>query len=204
MRISTNADNTVRMAYNAFDANNKAIEKTARALSTGLRVAQASDDAAGFAMGLKISSQIAGIDRAIRNSQDGISMLQTAESALTQINSMLQRMRELSVQAASDSLTTQDRGYLQLELGELRDNIDKIASTTAFNNKRLLDGSSSAIWSSDDLKTSLSVSGAIFFQTRLAESKSEQFSKITRPELPLQPITHGRHKTGAARADVCF
>ena len=171
MMISTNAANTVRMAYNAFDANNKALEKTARALSTGLRVAQAADDAAGFAMGLKISSQIAGIDRAIRNSQDGISMLQTAESALNEINSMLQRMRELSVQAASDSLTTQDRSYLQLELGELRDSIDRIASNTAFNNKRLLDGSSSAIWSSDNLKTSLSVSGAITKIDQFAQRK---------------------------------
>ena len=161
MRINTNASNIERMAYNAFTANNKAIEDTARALSTGLRVAHASDDAAGFAMGLNISAQVAGVDRAIRNSQDGISMLQTAEGALNQINSMLQRMRELSVQAASDSLTTQDRGYLQQELSELRDSIDNIASNTTFNTKRLLDGSSSAIWSSDDLKTSLTVSGAV-------------------------------------------
>jgi len=150
-----------RMAYNAFTANNKAIEDTARALSTGLRVAHASDDAAGFAMALNMSAQVTGVDRAIRNSQDGISMLQTAEGALNQINSMLQRMRELSVQAANDSLTTQDRGYLQLELSELRESIDNIASNTTFNTKRLLDGSSSAIWSSDDLKTSLSVSGAV-------------------------------------------
>lgn len=171
MRISTGASNTVVMAYNAFDANTKATEKNSRALSTGLRVAQASDDAAGFAMGLKISSQIAGIDRAIRNSQDGISMLQTAEGALNQINSMLQRMRELSVQAASDSLTTQDRSYLQIELGELRDSIDRIAANTAFNNKRLLDGSSSAIWSSDDLKTSMSVSGAITEIDQFAQRK---------------------------------
>ena len=156
-----NSSNTIRMAYNAFTANNKAMEDTARALSTGLRVANASDDAAGFAMGLSMSAQVAGVDRAIRNSQDGISMLQTAEGALNQMNSMLQRMRELSVQAASDSLTTQDRGYLQNELSQLRDSIDNIASNTTFNTKRLLDGSSSAIWSSDDLKTSLSVNGAV-------------------------------------------
>ena len=161
MRINTNSSNLERMAYNALTANNKAIEDTARALSTGLRVAHAADDAAGFAMALNMSAQVSGVDRAIRNSQDGISMLQTAEGALNQINSMLQRMRELSVQAASDSLTTQDRGYLQQELSELRDSIDSIASTTTFNNKRLLDGSSSAIWSSDDLKTSLTVNGAV-------------------------------------------
>ena len=156
-----NSSNTIRMAYNAFNANNKAIEDTARALSTGLRVASAADDAAGFAMGINISAQVAGVDRAIRNSQDGISMLQTAEGALNQINSMLQRMRELAVQSANDSLTTQDRGYIQLELAELRENINNVASNTTFNNKRLLDGSSSAIWSSDNLKTSLTVSGAI-------------------------------------------
>ena len=156
-----NSSNTIRMAYNAFNAHNKAIEDTARALSTGLRVASAADDAAGFAMGINISAQVAGVDRAIRNSQDGISMLQTAEGALNQINSMLQRMRELAVQSANDSLTTQDRGYIQLELAELRENINNVASNTTFNNKRLLDGSSSAIWSSDNLKTSLTVSGAI-------------------------------------------
>ena len=156
-----NSNNTVNMVYNAFNANNKAIENTARALSTGLRMANASDDAAGFAMGLNMSAQIAGVDRAIRNSQDGISMLQTAEGALNQINSMLQRMRELAVQSANDSLTTQDRGYIQLEINELRENIDNIASNTTFNCKRLLDGSSSAIWSSDDMNTTLSVSGAV-------------------------------------------
>ena len=156
-----NTSNTIRMAYNALNANTKAIEDTARALSTGLKSAHASDDAAGFAMGLNMSAQIAGVDRAIRNSQDGISMLQTAEGALNQINSMLQRMRELTVEAANDTMTTQDRAYIEHEISELRNNIDNIASNTTFNNKRLLDGSSSAIWSSNDMKTSLSVSGAV-------------------------------------------
>ena len=160
MMISNN-NNTINMIYNAFNANNKAIEDTARALSTGLRAASAADDAAGFAMGINLSAQAAGVDRAIRNSQDGVSMLQTAEGALSQINSMLQRMRELAVQSANDSLTTQDRGYIQLEIDELKKNIDNVASNTTFNCKRLLDGSSSAIWSSDDAKTKLSVSGAV-------------------------------------------
>ncbi|MBQ6775317.1 MAG: hypothetical protein IJP53_02565 [Synergistaceae bacterium] len=164
--------NTIRMAYNALTATNKAIENTSRALSTGLRAATAADDAAGFAMGMNISAQIAGVDRAIRNSQDGISMLQTAEGALNQINSMLQRMRELAVQSANDSLTTQDRSYIQLEIDELRDNIDNIASNTTFNCKRLLDGSSSAIWSSDDEKVSLSVSGAVTSLDQFGQRKN--------------------------------
>ena len=159
MMIGTN--NTVTMAYNALNANTKAIEKTARALSTGLRMATAADDAAGFAMGQNISAQIAGVDRAVRNSQDGISMLQTAETALNQINSMLQRVRELCVQAANDTLTTQDRSYIQLEIGELRSSINSVACNTTFNNKRLLDGSSAAVWSSNDAATQLKISGSV-------------------------------------------
>ena len=160
------------MIYNAFSANTKAMENTARALSTGLKSAHASDDAAGFAMGLNMSAQIAGVDRAIRNSQDGISMLQTAEGALNQINSMLQRMRELAVQSANDTLTTQDRSYIELEISELRENINNVASNTTFNNKRLLDGSSSAIWSSNDMKTSLSVSGAVTTIDQFGQKKA--------------------------------
>ncbi|MBQ7152214.1 MAG: hypothetical protein IJR94_08190 [Synergistaceae bacterium] len=183
-------DNIARTAINAFQANNRAIEKTSRALSTGLKAAQAADDAAGFAMGMNISAQIAGVSRAIRNSQDGMSMLQTAEGALNQINSILQRMRELSVQAANDSLTTQDRNYIQLELNELRNNIDSVASNTTFNSKRLLDGSSSAIWSSTDPDINLSVSGAItgldqFGQRQTASGnyKIEINSKIGKAEI---------------------
>ena len=149
------------MTYNALTSTNKALEKTARALSTGLRAAQASDDAAGFAISSNISAQVAGVDRAIRNAQDGISMLQTTEGGLEQINTTLQRMRELSVQAANDTLTAQDRNYIQIEIEELRKSIDNFASNTTFNGKRLLDGSSSAIWASDKTATKLKVSGAI-------------------------------------------
>ena len=169
-----NTGNTINLTYNALTATNNAIEKTARALSTGLRAATAADDAAGFAMGVGFSAQVAGIDRAIRNTQDGISMLQTAEGGLGQINSVLQRMRELAVQAANDSLTAQDRSYIQSELDELRKNIDGAVASTTFNGKRLLDGSSTAQWSSDKLDTKLKISGAItsidqFGQKKLTE-----------------------------------
>ena len=159
--MMTGVNNTIKLAYNALTSTNKAIENTARALSTGKRTATAADDAAGLAMSMKISSQIAGVDRAIRNSQDGVSMLQTAEGALNQINSMLQRMRELSIQAANDSLTTQDRNYIQLEIGELRKNIDNVAKNTTFNTKRLLDGSSGASWTSDKVSTKVKISGSL-------------------------------------------
>ena len=156
-----NTSNTVSMTYNIVNATNKAMEKTSRALSTGLKAAMAADDAAGFAMGLAMSAQVAGVDRAIRNSQDGISMLQTAEGGLSQINSVLQRMRELAVQAANDTLTQQDRSYLQAEIDELRKGIDSAAASTTFNGKRLLDGSSTAQWTSDKAATKLKINGAI-------------------------------------------
>ena len=159
MMIGSN--NTINMTYNALTATNKAIEKTARALSTGQRAATAADDAAGFAIGAGLSAQVAGVDRAIRNTQDGISLLQTAEGGLNQINSMLQRMRELTVQAANDTLTSQDREYMQLEIDELRNNIDNVAKNTTFNTKRLLDGSSAANWTSDNDTTKLRVTGAV-------------------------------------------
>ena len=159
MMIGSN--NTINMTYNALTSTNKALEKTTRALSTGLRAAHASDDASGFAISSSISAQVAGVDRAVRNTQDGISLLQTAEGGLEQINTTLQRMRELSVQAANDTLTAQDRNYIQTEIEELRKSIDNFASNTTFNGKRLLDGSSSAIWASDKAATKLKVSGAI-------------------------------------------
>ena len=172
MMIGNNS--TIRLAYNSYNATTQALEKTARALSTGLKASTAADDAAGFAMGQNMSAQIAGLDRAIRNSQDGISLLQTAETALNQINSMLQRMRELSVQSANDTLTTQDRGYLQLEIAELRENINNVASNTTFNNKRLLDGSSTASWSSDELTTRLKVTGAITAIDQFGQKKNTE------------------------------
>ena len=159
MMIGSN--NNITLAYNSLTATNKAMENTARALSTGLRVATAADDAAGFAMAQKMSAQVAGLGRAIRNTQDGVSMLQTAEGAMNQINSMLQRMRELSLQASNDTLTTQDRNYIQLEIDELKHNIDNIARNTTFNQKRLLDGSSAATWSADKLSTRVNITGAI-------------------------------------------
>lgn len=164
-------NNIVMSAYNNLTSTNNAIEKTARALSTGLRTATAADDASGFAMGLKMSSQIAGVDRAIRNSQDGVSLLQTAEGGLNEINSMLQRMRELTLEAANDTLTTQDRNYIQHEIGELRKAIDSTAASTTFNNKRLLDGSSAVEWSSDNSNISVKASGALTVTDKFGQKK---------------------------------
>ena len=159
MRIYNNIP--ALQAYNALASTTNALQKSIQKLSTGLRINSAADDAAGLAISEKMRAQIRGLDRAVMNSQDGISMIQTAEGALSETTSILQRMRELSVQAANDTLTQQDRGYIQLEIDQLRDEINRIANTTQFNKKKLLDGSASVLWSSDNLDTKLFVRGGL-------------------------------------------
>ncbi|GAB1427096.1 hypothetical protein MASR2M17_05220 [Aminivibrio sp.] len=148
-------------AYNSVSSTNSAIQKSIEKLSTGLRINSAADDAAGLAISEKMRGQVRGLDQAVRNSQDGISMIQTAEGALNETHSILQRMRELSVQAANDTLTSQDRGYIQLEVDQLKEEVSRISTTTQFNKKKLLDGSAAVLWSSDNLETKALVRGAL-------------------------------------------
>jgi flagellin len=137
MRINHNiaALNTHRQLTANTTAQSKSIEK----LSSGLRINRAGDDAAGLAISEKMRGQIRGLDMAAKNSQDGISMIQTAEGALNETHSILQRMRELSVQSANDTNTADDRAELQLEVDDLILEIDRIATTTQFNGQNLLD-----------------------------------------------------------------
>ena len=148
-------------AYNQLAGTQNALASSIRKLSSGLRINSAADDAAGMAISEKMRAQIRGLDMAARNAQDAMSMIQTAEGALESTNSILQRMRELAVQAANDTLTQQDREYIQLEINQLRDEINRIASSTQFNKKKLLDGSASVLWSSDSLDTRLFIRGGL-------------------------------------------
>ena len=159
-------------AYNALNGTNTAMEKTIQKLSTGLRINSAADDAAGFAISEKMRSQISGLEIAVRNTQDATSMLQVAEGALGETNSMLQRMRELAVQASNDTLTSQDRSYIQLEIDQLADQIDRIANTTQFNKKRLLDGSSAGITTSSNLSVKAYVNGSLRSLDQFGQKKS--------------------------------
>lgn len=137
MRINHNiaALNTHRQLSSATNAQSKSMEK----LSSGLRINRAGDDAAGLAISEKMRGQVRGLDQASRNAQDGISMIQTAEGALNETHSILQRMRELSVQSSSDTNTADDRAQIQKENADLILEIDRIATTTEFNTQKLLD-----------------------------------------------------------------
>lgn len=128
---------------NSLNANSTTMQKSLAKLSSGLRINSAADDAAGLAISEKMRGQISGLDTASSNAQNGISLLQTAEGALEETTSILQRMRELAVEAASDTITDSDRTDIQSEFSELVEEIDRIATTTQFNTKNLLDGSMS-------------------------------------------------------------
>lgn len=120
--------------------NQRGLAKAMQELSTGKRINSASDDAAGLAISDKLTSQIRGFNQAVRNANDAISMLQTAEGATNEITNMLQRMRELAVQAANDTNGSGERSALQAEYSALRTEIDRISTTTKFNNMGILDG----------------------------------------------------------------
>ncbi len=138
MRINHNL--SALNAWRQITMSDSDMKKVLERLSSGLRINRASDDAAGLAISEKMRSQIKGLNMAIKNSQDAISLIQTAEGALNEVHSILQRMRELSVQAATDTNTDVDRSSIQSEIDQLREEIDRISKSTEFNTKKLLTG----------------------------------------------------------------
>ncbi|WP_209123161.1 flagellin [Alkalihalobacillus sp. BA299] len=143
MKINNNiqALNAYRNLYQNQFNTSKNLEK----LSSGLRINRAADDAAGLAISEKMRSQIRGLKQAERNALDGISLMQTSEGAMQEVHTMLQRMRELAVQAANDTNTTYDRDQIQKEIEQLKLEINSISEKTEFNTRKLLDGSSAVL-----------------------------------------------------------
>ncbi|WP_353947471.1 flagellin [Sporolactobacillus sp. Y61] len=125
---------------NNLSKNTAATQKSLEKLSSGLRINRAGDDAAGLAISEKMRGQIRGLDMANKNAQDGVSLIQTAEGALSETHSILQRMRELAVQSANDTNTTDDRSEIQKEIEQLKSEINRISSDTEFNTKKLISG----------------------------------------------------------------
>lgn len=141
-----NAMNSSRM----LNINNTKAANAMEKLASGLRINRAGDDAAGLAISEKMRGQIAGLDQAAQNAQDGISLIQTAEGALNETHSILQRMRELAVQASNDTNTSTDREAIQDEINQLTNELDRIANTTEFNTQKLLDGSKKGLVTAQD------------------------------------------------------
>ncbi len=143
--------------------NSEALTVSVQRLSSGLRINSAKDDAAGLAIGTRLDSQVRSIAVAIRNSQDGTSLAQTAEGGLAQIGDILTRMRELATQAANGTLSTSDRTATDNEFQQLKDEIDRISNVTEFNGTKLLDGT-------------LSVGGGVTLQVGFHNTADDRIS----------------------------
>ncbi|WP_079710767.1 flagellin Hag [Paraliobacillus ryukyuensis] len=183
MRINHNiaALNTHRQ----LTGNNSAVQGSLEKLSSGLRINKAGDDAAGLAISEKMRGQIRGLEMASKNSQDGISLIQTAEGALTETHAILQRMRELTVQAGNEGTQeSEDLQAIQDEINELTKEIDGISDRTAFNGKTLLDGTYAA-----------SGSGSLTFQ--IGANQGEQLT-INIEDMSAEALTVGNASGGSA------
>ena len=141
--INTNV--AASLTANAMKTNQRDMDQTMERLATGLRVNSAQDDAAGLAIGTRMDAQIRGLDQAARNANDGISLLQTVDSAASEMTDMFQRMRELAVQAQTSTLSTTDISNLNGEFAALAAEVDRLASDTTFNNISIMDGSDTSM-----------------------------------------------------------
>ncbi|MGL4613906.1 MAG: flagellin, partial [Shewanella sp.] len=141
MAITVNTNVTSMGAQKNLNKANSALQTSMERLSSGLRINSAKDDAAGLQISNRMTSQVNGLDVAMRNANDGISMAQTAEGAMQESTNILQRMRDLSLQSANDSNSAEDRAAMQKELSALQDELTRIADTTSFGGTKLLNGS---------------------------------------------------------------
>jgi flagellin len=166
--INTNINSLV--TQNALVRNNRALSSSMEQLSTGKRINSASDDAAGLAISNKMTAQIRGLNQAVRNANDGISLMQTAEGATTEITNMLQRMRELAVQASNDTYTSSDRSALNAEVTQLKAEITRIADNTEWNGMKLFTAKSAGS------AGGIGASGLVKFQVGVDGTSSDQIS----------------------------
>jgi len=181
--------------------------KSTEKLASGYKVNRAGDDAAGLAISEKMRSQVRGLDRASTNAQDGISVVQTAEGALNEVHSILQRMNELATQAANDTNTTMDRSQIKLEIDQLTSEINRIASTTQFNTMNLLDGNFSGknlqVGSLSGQKIELNISKMTATALNVSGLKVSSFSSagssMSKIQKAIDKVSTQRAKLGAVQ-----
>ncbi len=160
MRLNHNA--LAYTANNNLNAINRNLTKSMERLSSGYKVNKSSDDPAAKAISQRMQAQLRGLDRAVNNSNDGISLIQTAEGALDEIHSILARMRELAVRAANETYEEDDRDAMQDEIKQLQEEIDRISDTTDFNGRKLLNGElNKKGYTSDDGLSIMEIGGDI-------------------------------------------
>lgn len=143
MRINTNVSSIA--AQRALGVTKNNLDNNLRKLSTGERITRAADDAAGLAISEKLKAHIRGLRQAKRNSDDGVSLVQTAEGGLNEVSNIIIRLRELAVQAASDTVGDTERGFSEIEFQNLKDEIQRISQSSEFNGRKLLDGTGGVV-----------------------------------------------------------
>ncbi|HRX62816.1 MAG TPA: flagellin [Candidatus Competibacter sp.] len=167
MALVVNTNVASYTAQNQLTRTNNAMQTAMERLTSGLRINSAKDDAAGLAIGNTMNAQLRGLNQAMRNANDGISLSQTAEGAINETNNILQRMRELGVQAANDTNTSGDRLKISEEVAQLASEVDRIANTTTFNGQKILSTSGSF---SIQVDASLSATGTGTIQVSVASA----------------------------------
>ena len=176
--INTNVN--AQYSQNALSVNARAQSSAMQQLSTGSRVNSASDDAAGLAIGQTMTAQVRGLNQAVRNLNDGINMMQTAEGALVETSNMLQRMRELAVQSSNGTYSSTQRGYLQTEYAALSTQIGKIASETLWNGTALLAATSTFTFQAGAISgQTISVAVGPMTTTGLALTSTDTVANVT-------------------------
>jgi flagellin len=208
LRINTNVQSlTAQRQLGISSAHqNKSLEK----LSSGTRIARAADDAAGLAISEKMRADIRSLRQASRNANDGVSMVQVAEGGMNEVSNILIRIRELSVQAASDTIGDKERGFINKEVTQLRGEIDRITASTEFNGKKLLGGSGDAIEIQVGLNNSPELDRFHYDAARLnsstaslgvedinTESKEAAQNNLEKIDLAIQKLSENRSEVGA-------
>ena len=211
--INTNVNSLI--ARNAAAMNDRSLAKAMQQLSTGKRINSAANDAAGVAISDRMTSQIRGLNQAVRNANDGISMIQTTEGALGEIANMLQRMRELAVQSANATNSTADRSYLNAESAQLQAEIQRVTANTQWNGMSVMTGVSGGVLSSatfqvgananqtvtvafSEVITLSGVSAAISSSTLTMAEVSGANSAIATLDAAIQDLDTYRSRLGAA------
>lgn len=205
MRINNNIE--ALNSYRNLGISDLKMNKNLEKLSSGLRINRAADDAAGLAISEKMRAQIKGLNQAVRNAQDGISLIQTAEGALNETHAILQRMRQLSVQSANDTNTDNDRLQIKQEVDQLILEIDRIAGNTEFNTKKLLNGSFSGalfhIGANSGQTISVSIAtmqasaGALDVSAIVVSTQAGAEAAITTLDTAIDSVSSERAKLGA-------
>ena len=199
MSLTINTNIAAMNAQRNLGKTQGALNKSLQRLSSGLRINSAKDDAAGLAISNRMASQVRGLNQAVRNANDAISLTQTAEGALQESTSILQRMRELSVQSANDTNTASDRSSMQAEISQLLEELDRIAETTQFNGKNLLDGT--MIDSTFHVGANAGENQRISFD--ISSAQTEELSSVgTMISAPSGTAVSGTNVTGAILADT--